>query len=180
MKIEYSVCLVLLLAGCISPHVTGPAAQGVNLRQFKTVKLVVDDSVNTDDSQAGVPMFEGLLKGRLKSMGYAPVETNAEMVQTVNIHEFTQGSRTLRMLVGLGAGRALLKYTATFRDGNGSLLGELEGGKEYHGMELADSPTFKSNESMEMGLVSYSVSQVVHFIQTNGGSNGQQLGRAGL
>jgi len=41
--------------------------------------------------------------------------------------------------------------TARFKDGSGQLLGEFEGGKAYHGMELVDNPTFKSDESTRWG-----------------------------
>ena len=68
------------------------------------------------------------------------------------------------MTVGFGAGRALLKYTARFKDPRGNLLAELEGGKAYTGMELVDNANLKSDESIRMGLISYSVSQIGAFI----------------
>jgi hypothetical protein len=61
-----------------------------------------------------------------------------------------------------------LKYTAQFKDPTGKLLAELEGGKAYHGLEMEDNPTFKSDEATRMGMISYSVSQIGEFIQNNG------------
>ncbi len=90
------------------------------------------------------------------------------MTVEVTVREFSPGDRALRMLIGFGAGRALCKYTARFEDASGKLLAELEGGKSYHGSELVDNPTFKSDESTKMGLVSYSVSQIAQFVEHNG------------
>lgn len=116
-------------------------------------------------------MFEGLLKGRLQALGYTLVETDPEMVMNVRVHRFDEGDRALRTLVGFGAGRAVLRFTADFQTPSGELIAELEGGKAYHGMELTDNPTFKSDESTRMGLISYSVSQIAGFIQNNGRSD---------
>jgi hypothetical protein len=96
------------------------------------------------------------------------VEADPEMVVDVTVHQFDSGNRALRMTIGFGAGRAVLKYTAQFKDPSGKLLAELQGGKAYHGAEVVDNPTFKSHESTRMGLISYSVSQIGEFIQNNG------------
>ncbi len=170
MRITITVVLwfALLLAGCVSPHATKPPAAGVNLKQYRTVKLSVIDSVNSSYSKEAMPMFRGLLKGRLESIGYTLVDTNAEMTLEVTVREFSPGDRALRTVVGFGAGRALCKYTARFQDGSGNLLAELQGGKSYHGMEISDNPTFKSDESTRMGLISYSVTQIGEFIENNG------------
>ena len=69
---------------------------------------------------------------------------------------------------GQGAGRAVLKFTASFKDSEGQLLAEFEGGKSYHGVELVDNPTFKSDESTNLGLISYSISQIGNFLEKNG------------
>ena len=156
------------LAGCVSPKVTTSAPAAVNFHQFHTVKLVVTDSAKTAYAKEGLPMFEGLLKGRLESLGYTLVEAEPGMMVNVTISQFDPGNRTMRTLIGFGAGRAVLKFTAQFKDPNGKLLAELEGGKAYHGLEMADNPTFKSDESTRMGLISYSVSQIGEFIQNNG------------
>ncbi len=86
----------------------------------------------------------------------------------MNIQQFDPGNRALRTVVGFGAGRAVLKYTARFEDSHGKLLAELDGGKAYHGLEVVDNPTFKSDESTRMGLISYSVSQIGEFLDNNG------------
>ena len=68
------------LAGCVSPKVTTSAPAAVNFHQFHTVKLVVTDSAKTAYAKEGLPMFDGLLKGRLESLGYTLVEAEPEMI----------------------------------------------------------------------------------------------------
>lgn len=168
LRVAILAGLVLLFAGCVSTRATKPPAAGVDFKQYSRVKLVVTDAVNTPYSKAGLPMFQGLLRGRLEAMGYSVAETDGPLNLTVRVVEFSPGDRALRMLVGFGAGRAVFKYTARLEDASGRFLAELEGGKSYHGMELVDNPTFKSEEATRMGLVSCSVSQIARFIETNG------------
>jgi hypothetical protein len=171
MKTKQIISLVVAgvaLAGCVSPKVITPVPATVDFHQFHKVKMSLTDSANTAYSKEGLPMFEGLLEGRLQSLGFTFVEVEPEMLLEVTVHQFDPGNRALRTIIGFGAGRAVLKYTARFKDPNGKLLAELEGGKAYHGLEMADNPTFKSDESTRMGLISYSVSQIGEFVQRNG------------
>ncbi len=169
-KIKFILMAVagVALAGCVSPTITTPASAGVDFHQFHKVRLIVTDSAKTAYAKEGLPMFEGLLKGRLQSFGYTLVEADPELVVNVTVSQFDPGDRALRMVIGFGAGRAALKYTARFKDPTGKLLAELQGGKAYHGLEMNENTTFKSNESLRMGMISYSVSQIGEFIQNNG------------
>jgi hypothetical protein len=156
------------LVGCVSPHVNKPAPTTVDLSHFHRVKLTVTDEVHSSSSQQAVPMFAGLLRGRLADIGYEFVEANPEMILEVRVNEFDEGDRALRFLVSFGAGRAVMKFTADFKDPSGNLLAELEGGKSYTGLELNDNALLKSDESTRMGMVSYPVSQIARFIEANG------------
>lgn len=156
------------LSGCVTPQIKTSPPAAVAFHQFHQVRLILTDSVNTPFSKEGLPMFEGLLRGRLQSFGYTIVEADPELIMEVNIQQFDPGNRALRTVVGFGAGRAVLKYTARFEDASGKLRAELDGGKAYHGLEVVDNPTFKSDESTRMGLISYSVSQIGEFLESNG------------
>jgi hypothetical protein len=169
MKKAFAViCLSCLLVGCISTKVTQPAANTADLGRFQSVKIVMKDSVATAYSRESMPIFAGMLTGKLQSLGFLVTDFTPQMVLAVEVHEFSPGNRALRTFVGFGAGEALLKYTATFTDEAGNVLAQLEGGKSYNGLELVDNPTFKSDESTRMGMISYSVSQIAQFIQGGG------------
>lgn len=160
--------LAVALVGCVTPEATKPVATGVNLREYQQVKLVVTNTVTTPYAILATPLFDGLLKGSLQSLGYSLVETNAQLVLEVKVNQLEPGSRSARFWVGFGAGKAVMKYTAQFKDSSGNLLAELQGGKAYSGMELSDNAAFKSDDSIRMGMVSASVSQLTDFIQHNG------------
>ena len=158
----------LLTAGCVSPRATQPNAGSTALKNVQRVKLVVTDSVNSSYSRQGLPLFEGLLQGKLQSEGYTVVTNDPQLTLAVTVNEFSAGNRTLRTVVGFGAGRAVLKFKADFKAPDGQVLAGFTGGKAYHGTELVDNPTFKTDESTRMGLISYSVSQIGEFIEKNG------------
>lgn len=160
--------LTVLLCACVTPEVVTSPTQAVDFRQYKTIHLIMTDQTGTPYSREGLPMFEGLLKGKLASMGYSFVEADADMTVEVRVTEFTPGNRAARTIVGFGAGRALLTFIASFRDNSGKLITEMRGGKSYHGMELADNPLFYSDEKIRMGLIQESVIQLGTFIQSNG------------
>jgi len=160
--------VIIALAGCVTPEATKPVATGVDLRQFQKVKLVVTNSVQSVYAIKAMPEFEGLLKGRLQSCGYTLVEADPELVVDVYVQQFDPGSRSTRFWIGFGAGRAVLKFTARFSDPTRKLLAELQGGKSYSGMELHDNATYKSDEGIRMGMISYSISQIGEFIEHNG------------
>lgn len=167
MRIVFCLLLSLLMAGCVTPHTTHHQAS-VKLNEFRRINLIVTDAVGSSYSKESLPLFEGLLRGKLQSNGYTLVATNAELSLHVAITACDAGNRTLRTLIGFGAGRAVLKFTASFKDSEGQLLAEFEGGKSYHGVELVDNPTFKSDESTNLGLISYSISQIGNFLEKNG------------
>lgn len=163
-----TIALALALTGCVTPEASKPPATGVNLREFQQLKLVVTNSVFTQYALAAKPQFEGLLRGTLQSLGYSLVETNPQMILNVDVTELEPGSRSARFWVGFGAGKAVMRYTAQFKDSEGKLLAEFKGGKAYSGMEFNDNATFKSDESIRMGMISRSVGQIADFIRNDG------------
>lgn len=160
--------LLFFVSGCVTPVVIKPVSGPVDFKAFKAVKLEVTDLVKSAYSEDGIPMLEGLLKGKLKSLGYSVVESGEDMSIELQVTDFTPGSAAARFFVGFGAGRALLVYRARFIGKDGSLITEFEGGKSYHGMELADNPLYKTDEEIKLGMIQQAAIQVGQFIQNNG------------
>ncbi len=159
---------VIFLTACVTPKVSKPTDEGVDFRQYKKIKLTVMDEVKTPYSIEGMPMFEGLLKGKLQSLGYSTVDQEMDMILEIKVTAFKPGSATARFFVGFGAGKALLTYIADFKDRSGKLLATLDGGKSYHGMEITDNPLYKTEEEIRMGMIQLSVIQLGEFIKNNG------------
>ncbi len=160
--------MIVFLAACVTPAIIKPLQGSIDLKQFKAVKLVVEDWVETPYSRDGVPMFAGLLKGKLQSLGYSITDSDEDLAIKVRITRFEPGSEAKRFFMGWGAGRALLMYTASFLNRSGDLIAEMEGGKAYTGQEFNDHTLYKTNEQIEMGMIVESVIQIGHFIQNNG------------
>jgi hypothetical protein len=167
-KLTILLFSIIFLSACVTPKVSKPTEEAIDLKQYKKVKLIVIDDVKTPYSIEGMPMFEGLLKGKLQSLGYSMADQEEDMLLEVRVTGFKPGSAAVRFLVGFGAGRAILTYTASFMDRSGKLLGTLDGGKSYHGMEIADNPLYKTEEEIRMGMIQLSVIQIGEFIKNNG------------
>ena len=159
---------IILLSACVTPKVSKPTEEATDFKQYKKVKLAVFDEVKTPYSIEGMPMFEGLLKGKLQSLGYSMVEQDEDMLLEIKVTGFKPGSAAMRFLVGFGAGRAVLTYVADFKDRSGRLLATLDGGKSYHGAEITDNPLYKTEEEIRMGMIQHSVIQIGQFIKNNG------------
>ena len=172
------VGLLVVLSGCVTPTVIKPASESINFRAYKSVKLEVKDWVKSPYSEDGIPMLDGLLRGKLRSLGYTLVDSSEDMTVGVNVTEFTPGSAAARFFLGFGAGRALLVYRAKFIDPTGFLIAEFEGGKSYHGMELADNPLYKTDEEIKMGMIQQAAIQLGQFIQSNGRLDGSSKEKA--
>ena len=167
-KLVVLIFSVVFLFSCVTPKITKPPEEPIDFKQFKKVRLVVFDEVKTSYSIEGMPMFEGLLKGKLQSLGYSMVEEDEDMLLETRITDFKPGSAALRFLVSFGAGKAVLTYIASFKDRSGKLLTILDGGKSYHGLEITDNPLYKTEEEIRMGMIQLSVIQIGEFIKKNG------------
>jgi len=167
-KLSILVFSIILLSACVTPKVSKPTEEAIDFKQYKKVKLIVFDEVKTPYSIEGMPMFEGLLKGKLQSLGYSMVEQDEDMLLEIRVTDFKPGSAALRFWVGFGAGRAVLIYIANFKDKSGKLLTALDGGKSYHGLEITDNPLYKTEEEIRMGMIQLSVIQIGQFIKNNG------------
>jgi len=172
MWVSMMVGFMFVLSGCVTPTVIRPASDSVNFKAYKSVKLEVTDWVKSPYSEDGIPMLDGLLRGKLRSLGYTLVDSGDDMTIEVNVTDFTEGSAAARFFVGFGAGRAVLIYRAKFLDQTGSVIAEFEGGKSYHGMELADNPLYKSEEEIKLGMIQQAAIQLGQFIQSNGRFDG--------
>jgi len=167
-KLGILLFAIIFLSACVTPKVSKPTEEVIDFKGYKKVKLIMNDAVKTPYSIEGMPMFEGLLKGKLQSLGHSMTDQEEDMLLEIRVTGFTPGSATARFLVGFGAGKAVLTYVADFKDRSGKLLATLDGGKSYHGMEIADNPLYKTEEEIRMGMIQLSVIQIGEFIKNGG------------
>jgi len=169
--LKLTAVLAVLLTSCVTAKVITPSAGPIDFKQYKTVRLIVLDSVMTPYSREGIPLFEGWLKDMLQSQGYSIVEKEEDLRIEVTVTEFRPGRKFLGIwyLWSYGYGRNLpaLTYVASFKDRLG-VITELEGGKSYHGFELTENPDYMTEEQIRMRLIRHSAIQIAQFIQNNG------------
>ena len=127
--------------------------------------------MGTTYSKETVNLFEGLLRGRLKTFGYELLDQGADFSIQVFVDEAKQGDKAAMAFIGFGAGRALLTFTALFRESAGEVIARFTGGKSLHGGELGGSALWKSHEEMQLEMIGESVRQIARFIETNGSVN---------
>jgi hypothetical protein len=168
IRYVFCISLVVSLISCVSTKSYKAVEGPIEFQNYKKIKLAIQDDVNTPYSSEGLPMFEGLLKGKLKSLGFQVVDVDEDMALDINVTAFKPGSTAARLLIGFGAGRAVFIYTANFKEKNGKLLTTLEGGKSYHGMEFIDNPLYKNDEELRMGMIQQAVIQIGDFIKNKG------------
>jgi hypothetical protein len=168
MRSFMALLFALGLSGCVSTQAFIPPGQVVDFKQYEKVQMDMQDEVHTMYSREGTLLFQGLLKGKLQSMGYQLVEEDPDLIMNVEVKTFKPGSKALRLFIGFGAGRAELTYLATFKTPSGKTIAQLSGGKSYHGMELTDDQLFKSQERTRMNMIEKSVSQLGEFVANNG------------
>ncbi len=167
-KLSILLFSIIFLSACVTTKVSKPTEEVIDFKQYKKVKLTVHDDVKTPYSNEGIPMLEGLLKGKLQSLDYSMADQEEDMLLEIRVTGFKPGSAAARLLVGFGAGRAVLTYVADFKDRSGKLLATLDGGKSYHGLEITDNPLYKTEEEIRMGMIQLSVIQIGEFIKKNG------------
>ncbi|HEX2227079.1 MAG TPA: DUF4410 domain-containing protein, partial [Candidatus Binatia bacterium] len=63
-------------------------------------------------------------------------QTDKKLALNVNVHAFDPGSAAARLIVGFGAGRGSLIYSAEYLDSMGQVLAKMEGQERFTGGEI--------------------------------------------
>ena len=173
---KMALILALIFAtGCaVTTHVTVPNQEvKLDFKKYKKIKVAIQDNVNTTFSISGMPVLEGLLQGRLKSIGYSVVNEDEDLGIDIQVVIFKPDNKALRMLVGFGSGKGALVYRANFKDHSG-LIATLDGGKSYGDVTAMlpfgdmETTVFRGEETTKMLMIQHSVDQIIDFIRADG------------
>lgn len=130
--------LIALLAGlsvaCSTKQVLIPAKGNLKL-----VNDSIAVSVNGPSNETELlNHLSRELKARLILAGFdIERQTGEKLTLDVNVTEFNPGEAAARMLVGFGAGRGSLIYTAEYKTASGEILAKMEGQERFTGGEVA-------------------------------------------
>ena len=131
-----SACWLLILflvSGCSTQQISLPAK--VNL------KLINDSiAVNVTGPTAEAALLDRLtreIKAQLILAGFdIEKQTDKKLVLKVIVSEFDPGDTAARLLIGFGAGRGSLIYSAEYADATGQTLAKMDGQERFTGGEI--------------------------------------------
>jgi len=114
--------VIFSLTACSTQQITTPA--NVNL------KFVNENvAVNVTGATADAALLDRLtreLKAQLILAGFdIEKQTDKKLVLNVNVSQFDPGDAAVRFIVGFGAGRGSLVYTAEYADSAGNILAKM-------------------------------------------------------
>jgi hypothetical protein len=173
-KYILGLLLNLGLAGCVIPKVTQEGPVNVDFSAFKTVAFQVHATPSTEfDSDRGfgddeIAMLNVSLAHRLQTMGYAIVAEGqaADLTLNVAVTEAKRGSTAARLIVGLGAGRAVLAFDAAFKDSRDVTIASFQGGESFVG--TLNAARFAGDDDIKQFAVTRAVKQITEFMLTTG------------
>jgi hypothetical protein len=130
--------LLLVMTACSTHQVSVKSAPQLELASSIEVQL---QHVPNEHTREG-PVDEQLLKdlsrhvrGELLQRGFE-VDPGSPVRLEIDVHAFKPGNTAARILVGFGAGRASLLYTARYVSEDGELLAQLDGSERHTGSEV--------------------------------------------
>ena len=105
------------------------------------LKLVNDSiSVNVKGSDSETALLDRLtreIKARLIVAGFdIEKKTGEELLLNVNVSLFDPRDTAARLIVGFGAGRGSLIYSAEYTDATGQILAKMDGQERFTGGEI--------------------------------------------
>lgn len=125
--------VLLLLTACSTQQVLIPAK--VNLREVNE-----SISVNVQGPASEAELLDRLtreIKAALIVAGFdIEKQTGEKLVLNVNVSEFDPGDAAARFIVGFGAGRGSLIYSAEYKDAAGQILAKIDGQERFTGGEI--------------------------------------------
>ncbi len=133
-KLAIILLLVTLSAACSTKQVLIPAKGNLKL-----VNESIAVNVNGPSDETDLLNHLGReLKARLILAGFdIEKQTGEKLALDVNVIEFNPGDAAARMIVGFGAGRGSLIYTAEYKTAKGEVLAKMEGQERFTGGEVA-------------------------------------------
>jgi hypothetical protein len=129
-----ALLLVTLSAACSTKQVLIPAKGNL-----KVVNESIAINVNGPPNETELlSQLSREIKARLILAGFdIEKQTTEKLALHVNVTEFNPGDATARMIVGFGAGRGSLIYTAEYKTATGEVLAKMEGQERFTGGEVS-------------------------------------------
>lgn len=165
----------LFLFGLLIIAITGCSTHQVNIKPDSNLQKTnnqIDLNVHTEAPEkvdsVVIKDLEKYLKAELIVNDFEVVDSANDCINLdVDVHTFTPGNQALRILIGFGAGRGSLIYTAKYMDIEGNILASLKGyerftgGEVHFNTEYGQMATLKGAEKVQKVLVQEAAKHIV-------------------
>ncbi len=163
-RLFFIILPLLLLSACSTKQIIKSPDIQLKAVSQNVATISIHGSNTIDDALIGD--LTKYLKAKLIIAGFDLNENAEGLILDVNVTAFTPGSATARLLVGFGAGRGSLLYTAKYTDANGKVLAELAGQERFTGGELSFRTEYgnafeRSDEEVRKLLVQEAAKHIV-------------------
>lgn len=163
--------LVLLVGGCTSHKIVKKPQ--CNLRTFNesiNIDVTRPNYEQQEDEEINVVRdMKKALKDELISNAFDIDNTQESLKLNVKIDGFTPGNQAVRLLVGWGAGKAVLRYSASFYDQEDNLLGKFSDDLQFGGMDMEvqgktkEVAAFNDQEKVTKLMTDVAAKRIVRF-----------------
>ena len=130
--------LLLVASACSTHQVSAPAAPRLELASNIDVQLEHVPNQYTGEGPVDEQLlreFSRHIRSELLQRGYE-VDEGSPVRLEVDVHAYVPGNTAARILVGFGAGRASLLYTARYVGEDGEVLARIDGQERHTGHEV--------------------------------------------
>ena len=130
--------LLLATAACSTHQVSVTSAPQLQIASSIEVQLQHVPNEYTADGPVDEQLlknFSRYVRSELLQRGYE-VDPGSPVRLEIDVHAFKPGSTAARILIGFGAGRGSLIYTARFVSEGGEVLAQIDGQERHTGSEI--------------------------------------------
>jgi hypothetical protein len=149
------------VSGCGGTNAIISKGDQIVFHQYVTVQVSVADGVKNDYSSGAIPLFDGMLKAKLVSMGFKVVDSNPDLKIDLTVVRADPGNKALRMIVGMGTGQVRLGHRTLFTDKQGIVVAEFSG---WEGQFMKEQIQWDSDR-LRLELVRVCVDKIGKFIK---------------
>ena len=153
MKSILIAVVLMSLVGCLSTKQTNTLSRDAigcdKAVNVQVTGLSAHSNISAPISQDILNTLSREIKGQLIISGFDLAEHGDDAIYLhVDVSVYKAGNQALRVLVGFGAGRASLIYTAQYKDVGGNVLATMNGQERLTGMEISYNQNYGGTTSL--------------------------------
>ncbi|CCK81241.1 uncharacterized protein TOL2_C30840 [Desulfobacula toluolica Tol2] len=126
---------VVLVTGCSTKHIAQAPSGNLASISNNISEIHINGAGQGVDDRL-LHDLEKYLKAKLIIAGFDIDDEKEGMTLAVDVKTFSPGNAAARLIIGFGAGRGSLIYTAKYISSDGKVFAEMEGQERFTGLEV--------------------------------------------